>query len=225
MKIVGITGGIGCGKTTVLNIFQDKFHVPCFVMDTEAKKLYDEIEVRQEIMKVFGRDVFHYVDGICTFKVDTKKLGSVVFNDKDKLKQLNTIIHPRVRKMFYDWVASQIQNYPPYILVESAIMFETGFYKDLDAIITVYIEEEERIRRIQKRDNISIEEIKRRMNKQLSSKVKLELADYIVLNYEGNPRQKQIEIIDRSIRQSSFQLPVYKTKQDVINTWMHSMVV
>lgn len=225
MKIVGITGGIGCGKTTVLNIFQDKFHVPCFVMDTEAKKLYDELEVRREIMEVFGRNVFIYADGVCTFKLDTKKLSSVVFNDKDKLKQLNTIIHPRVRKMFYDWVASQIQNHLPYILVESAIMFETGFYKDLDAIITVYTEEEERIRRIQERDNISVEEIKRRMNKQLSSKVKLELADYIVLNYEGNPRQKQIEIIDRSIRQSSFQIPVYKTKQDVINTWSHSMVV
>lgn len=195
-KIIGLTGGIGCGKTTVLKEFE-KLGVPCYIMDDEAKKLYDDPEVIAEVAKAFDGYGIWENDN----KINKKALGDIVFTRKEKLDELNAIIHPRVRKRYFDWLDSLKSNCP-YSIVESAILYETGFNGFVDEVIVVYLEESERIKRLIERDHTDIHHIRQRMIHQMPAEQKLAMADYIVLNYEGNPREKQVQIIDRNIRRT-----------------------
>ena len=194
MKVIGLTGGMGCGKTTVLREFQ-KLGVPCFIMDEEAKRLYDIPEVSEEVKNAFKDDDITDDNG----NIDKKKLAEVVFRFQDKLDKLNAIIHPKVHEIFWNWVKAQSAE---YVIVESAILYETGFQLNLDDIIVVYVEEDERIKRLIERDKTDIHHIRQRMIHQWPAEKKMLMADYLVLNYEGNPREKQVQIIDRNIRRS-----------------------
>ncbi len=195
-KIIGLTGGIGCGKTTVLKEFE-KLGVTCFVMDDEAKKLYDDLDVISIMREVFsGYDIFDE-DG----KINKKLLGDVVFTNGQKLNELNEIIHPRVEKKFIDWVVG-VESDCPYVIVESALLYETNLISMVDEVIVVYLEEKERIERLIERDHTDVHHIRQRMIHQLPAEQKMLMADYLVLNYEGNPRSKQVQIIDRIIRKN-----------------------
>lgn len=186
-RIVALTGGIGCGKTTVLHEFQ-KLGIPCFVADEVAGSYYREPSFLAEIRRLFGDRVL-LPDG----RADKRAIAQIVFSDRDALQQLNGLIHPRVMgdlKMFALQHAGS-----PYVIFESAIIYEYGFDQMVDSVVCVYLEEEERLRRLELRDHATREQLQARMRNQLSAEEKMMLADYVVLNYEGNPRGRQVRHI------------------------------
>ena len=198
MKKIGLTGGIGCGKTTVLQEFQ-QLGVPCFVADSHAGNYYNETSFLDEIRHLFGESVFNSFG-----QVDKRRIADIVFSDKEKLIQLNSLIHPRVMEDFRAWAEQQTSD---YVIIESAILYEYGLDKQLDAIIAVYLEKEERLSRLELRDKVSRKELEARMRNQLSAEEKMERADYVILNYEGNPRHRQAAYIDSLLRKR--QSPYY----------------
>lgn len=183
MKVVGLTGGIGSGKTTVAGYFQE-LGVPVYIADYQARKLTQTSKtIRQGIIAVFGEDV--YADGA----LNRKALASVVFNDKNRLEKLNGIIHPEVEKHFEVWKAQQSS---PYVLYEAAILFETGSFRKCDFNILVTAEREERIKRLIKRDGSSRQEILDRMASQWSDEQKRSLADLEIINM--NPMEVKAQV-------------------------------
>jgi dephospho-CoA kinase len=173
---IGLTGGIGSGKSTVSKIFRI-LDVPVYDADSRAKKLVaDDVETRREIELTFGKAVFK--DGVLQNKV----LANIVFNNPSKLEKLNNIIHPRVEKDFTDW--SKKQKSAPYIVKEAAILFESGSYKGMDKILMVYSPEPTRIERVMKRDNISRKIVLERIRNQWSDELKKEKSNYIIYNDE-----------------------------------------
>ena len=186
MITVGLTGGIGCGKTTVLLLFRE-LGVPCFVADEVAGQYYEDEAFLKSIRELFGDRVFR-ADG----SVDKQAIARIVFADKVALASLNGLIHPRVMEDFRRWAGEQRA---PYVIFESAILYEYGLEQAVDKVIAVYVEKEERFRRLEQRDHATREALEARMRNQLSAEEKMDRADYVVLNYEGNPRQRQVEHI------------------------------
>lgn len=185
--LVALTGGIGCGKTTVLNQF-DSLGIPCFVADQVAGRYYDNSDFLTQIRALFGDSVM-LPDG----SADKRAIAQIVFSNNDMLQRLNSLIHPRVWADFELFVQENKQA--PYIIFESAIAYEYGFDKLVDRVVCVYLEEEERLRRLQLRDHASREQLLARMRNQLSAEEKMMRAHYVVLNYEGNPRARQVQYI------------------------------
>jgi dephospho-CoA kinase len=171
---VGITGGIGAGKTIVSRIFS-LLGVPLYNADERAKYiLHHDQEVKQQLILQFGDQA--YRDG----KVNTAFLAREVFNDDDKLAKLNGFVHPRVKLDFEEWMKKQ---HAPYILKEAALLYEAGSYKDLDKIITVFSPVELRIKRILARDPSRTEDsIRSIMQKQMPDEEKVRKADYVIYN-------------------------------------------
>ncbi|UOB17672.1 dephospho-CoA kinase [Abyssalbus ytuae] len=171
--IVCLTGGIGSGKTTVAKIFE-QFGVPVYIADVEAKKLMENSdEVKQDIIEFFGKESY-------TKNLPNRKyLASLVFNSPEKLKKLNSIIHPRVKEHFIEWYSNQ---HSAYVIKESAILFESGGEKNCEKIILVTATKEERIKRVMKRDKISRKAVLERMNNQWPDKDKRKLSDFIIKN-------------------------------------------
>ena len=182
--LVALTGGIGCGKTTVLNEFRS-LGVPCFVADEVASAYYSDPGFLSQIRSLFGDRVFRH-DGT----VDKQAIAAIVFADPSMLQQLNGLVHPRVWDDFRQF-ASQ-HSAAPYLLFESAIVYEYGFDRLVDKVICVYLEHEERLRRLELRDHATRAQLEARMANQLSAEEKMMRADYVILNYEGNPRTRQV---------------------------------
>ncbi len=173
MYKVGITGGIGSGKTTAAKVFEE-LGVPVYYADDEAKKLTNtSAEIKEALVELIGEDV--YIKG----ELNRKLLASKIFSDKVLLEKVNAIIHPAVAKHFEEWVSNQNSV---YVLKEAAILFESGSYKQLDAIVLVSADEDMRIERVTQRDGSTREEVKRRMANQWSEEQKIALADYIIKN-------------------------------------------
>lgn len=185
--LVALTGGIGCGKTTVLNEFR-KLGIPCFVADEVAGAYYSDPAFLTQIRVLFGDRVFR-PDGT----VDKKAIASIVFADPAMLQRLNALVHPRVWDDFVHFASQHTDA--PYILFESAIVYEYGFDRLVDKVICVYLEKEERLRRLELRDHATRAQLEARMANQLSAEEKMMRADYVVLNYEGNPRTRQVQHI------------------------------
>lgn len=190
-KIVGLTGGIGSGKTTIAKYFEE-YGIPVYIADDEAKKILFNAEVVNEITTFFGEDIL--VDGL----PDKKKIAEIVFKDSEKLKQLNTIIHPRVNKHFKEWVRKQ-KNIP-FVIKEAAILFESGSFKDCDKIILVTAPENIRIERVMKRDNILKDEVLERMSKQWNDDKKASLSDFIINNIDLNNSKGQVDDIMHKLK-------------------------
>lgn len=172
MKVLGVTGGIGSGKTTVCKIFST-IGIPIFYADEEAKLVLHSQEVIALIRNEFGEEVFS------NEKLDTRKLAQIVFKDESKLKLLNGFIHPRVKNAFEQWCL--IQN-APYVIKEAAIMFESGSYKNCDWVCNVSCSKEERKKRVSKRDGRSDTEIESIMSKQWTEEERKKNADFIIEN-------------------------------------------
>ena len=177
MLKVGITGGIGSGKTIVCRIFS-LLGVPVFDADTQARILMNtDTEVKTILTERFGDKI--YANGI----LNRPLLASLIFDNENELMFVNNLIHPLVRESFKEWCVKQT-NYN-YVLHEAAILFESGLYKDLDRIIMVDAPEEIRIQRVINRDGSNPESIKARMRRQMPTERKKEMSDYI-LNNNGN---------------------------------------
>ena len=174
MKLIGLTGGIGSGKSTFLNWFQ-KWGVPCFESDLVGRKLLDS-SLKRDVILRFGDEM--YVEG----KLDRKKLSEKVFSDFKALNKLNEIVHPAVEQVFKNFLF-KYQNVP-FIINESAILFETGRYKKFDKLILITSPKEERIKRVILRDKISKNEVLLRMEQQLSDTKKIKLADIVIENID-----------------------------------------
>lgn len=177
-KIIGLTGGIGSGKSTVANYIASK-GIPVYIADEEAKKIMEREDVKQKIQNLFDQSVFNSDNSL-----NRKKIAELVFNHPEKLKKLNTIVHPEVQLHFKNWVKEH-GNFP-YIIKEVAILFETGGNKQCDKVILITAPEELRIERAMKRDNLTKKDILVRINNQLPDSKKKKLSDFIVENINLN---------------------------------------
>jgi len=176
MLKIGITGGIGSGKTTVCKVFQLQ-HIPVFYADTQAKIIMQtDLQLVADIKDAFGKDVYS-PGGV----LNRSMLAALVFSDEEKLKKLNSLVHPAVFKAFDKWVA---QQEAPYVMKEAALLFESGSYKDCDYTILVKAPQRLKIARIMERDKVSESDVLKRMSKQLSDEEKELRSDFIILNDE-----------------------------------------
>jgi len=183
MKKIGITGGIGAGKTYVAEVFQS-LGIPVFYADIQAKKLMTSSEKLKKLLKEeFGNDIYKDAD------LNKEKLASFVFSNSNKLQKLNSLVHPIVKEEFNNWCKRQTS---PYVIKEAAILFESNSHVGLDAVICVSAPLELRIERLLKRDNSSEKEIKKRIENQISQEEKEKLSDYIIVNDERNLLLPQI---------------------------------
>ena len=174
MKIVGITGGIGSGKSTICKVFET-LGVPVFYADEEARLITeDNPEVVAAIQAVFGKDI--YLNGA----LNRRHLGTIVFAQPELLKELNAIVHPAVGQRFKDWVKAN-EN-APYIVKEAAILIETGGHKVMDEVILVTAPEEVRVERVMQRDNVKEPDVRARMSRQMSDEEKVKFASFILEN-------------------------------------------
>lgn len=191
-KIIGLTGGIGSGKTTLAQYLIAKGY-PVYISDLEAKKVMDFPEIVAQIAICFGPEIYNEER-----KLNREQLAAVVFNNPEKLKQLNTIVHPAVKKHFEQWLISHQRE--PIVFKEAAILFESGSYKDCDAVITVTAPLELRIARILKRDQTTREKILQRINNQLSDEERAARSQYVIQNENFEETKRQIEEILISLK-------------------------
>lgn len=170
---VGITGGIGSGKSTVAQVFST-LGVPVYYADDAAKHIMNvDPAMKEAIIAIFGEEV--YEGGT----LQRKALSAKVFNDKDKLAQLNAIVHPATIRFGNEWLERQTY---PYAIKEAALLFETGTAAQLDFIIGVYAPDTLRILRVMERDGVSRELVKQRMEKQIQEQIKMRLCDAVIVN-------------------------------------------
>jgi len=190
MMVVGITGGIGSGKSIVSMIFRE-LGIPVYEADAEAKKLYDFPEVSAEVKDKFGESYFH------SGKLDKKKLAELVFKDAEALKKINAIIHPHVKKNFHEWKKKFKDS--PYVLKEAAILFESGTDKGCDKIIVVTAPETLRKKRVMQRDGRSEKQVEEIIRKQWSDEEKIKRADFVIVNDESKPVLPQVLKIHQNL--------------------------
>lgn len=175
MKRIGLTGGIGSGKSTVARIFE-VLNIPVYYADAASKRLMNEDEeLKDKIKKAFGENT--YING----ELNRKYLSDKVFNDSQKINLLNSLVHPATIKDALEWMRMQKA---PYVIKEAALIFESGSNKDLDYVIGVKSPIDLRVKRSMARDNISEDQVHARMNKQMDEEAKIRLCDYVIENDE-----------------------------------------
>ena len=190
-KVIGLTGGIGSGKTTIAN-YLISLGIPVYISDLEAKKVMEFPEILKKISTQFENEI---VNGN---SLDREKLASIVFNSPEKLKELNAIVHPAVKKHFENWL---LQNkHQPIVFKEAAILFESGSYKDCDAIVTVVAPLENRIERVIERDKTTKEKILQRISNQLSDEDKIARSQFVIHNEDFENTKKQVNEIIKLLK-------------------------
>lgn len=195
---VGITGGIGSGKTTACKMFE-QLGIPVYYADERAKYLMQhEHYLIDEIKKNFGEDV--YENG----KLNRKVLADKVFHNKSRLTILNSLVHPAVFLDNERWAEEQRIKLVPYILKEAALLIESGSSKKLDKLIVVTAPLDLRMKRVSERDQSSIEEVMARVRNQISEEEKVKLADFVIRNTKDTAYlQKQVEQVHRELLDSA----------------------
>jgi len=192
--LVGLTGGMGSGKTTVAGMFSE-LGVPVYNSDREARRLMEQsAAIRERITGLLGEEAYH---GSIP---DREFIAGIVFGAPGLLKKLNAIIHPEVRKDFKSWAKRQRA---PYLIQEAAVLFENGSYQKFDRIIMVSAPREERIRRIRERDGLSRQAIEARMANQWEDSRKAPLADFIIQNLDLVHTREEVNRIHRELTQIS----------------------
>lgn len=185
-KIIGLTGGIGSGKTTVAKMFM-AHGIPVYIADEEAKKLMESDKIVRQVEKQFGHEV------ISNKKIDRAKLANIVFLNPEKLEKLNKIIHPAVQKHFKDWLKNH--NSVSYVIKEAAILFETGGHKQCDKVITVIAPQLLRIERVILRDKSDKSSVLQRITNQWSDEKKISLSDFVIENIDLEKTKNQVNDI------------------------------
>lgn len=185
-KIIGLTGGIGSGKTTISRQFES-LGVPVYIADIEAKVILNQLEIIKKIIPIFGEDIVE------NGQVNKQKLSSIVFGNPEKLKQLNAIIHPEVKKHFENWVSNHSKF--KFVIKEAAILFESGSYKDCDKIISVVAPMELRIQRVIQRDSVTREEVIDRINHQWTDEQRIAKSNFVIYNTDLEQTKKEVKKI------------------------------
>lgn len=191
MTVVGITGGIGSGKSVVCEVFR-RLGIPVYQADAEAKKLYELPEVMEDVKKKFGPGYFH-----SSGELNRKKFAVLVFNDEASLEKINSIIHPFVKKNFREW--KKRHSGSPYVLKEAAILFESGTDKGCDKIITVTAPVALRIERVMNRDERSRAEIEQIIFRQWPDEEKIKRSDFVIVNDESRLVLPQVLKVHESL--------------------------
>ena len=175
MKKIGLTGGIGVGKTYVSKIFK-QMGIPIFNADEQAKKcMVEDANLKAAVQLAFGENM--YLEEV----LQKEALAKIVFNNSEALAKLNALVHPVVKQKFEDWSTLQSTS---MVIKEAAILFESDAHLDLDAVVCVGAPKQLRIARVQKRDASSVEQIESRMSKQMPQAEKEELSDFLIVNDE-----------------------------------------
>jgi len=189
-KILGLTGGIGSGKTTVAALFQ-ALGVPVYNADDEAKKLMNQSsKVRTQLIELFGANA--YSDGL----LNRSYIAQLVFKDKEKLNTLNQVVHPEVAAHYEAWLSKQTH---PYVLKEVAILFELGAEDQFDFILTVTAPKQIRLERVMQRDNKSADEVLSIMNNQWDEDRKIQKSDFVLHNIDALQTEIEVEKINKEI--------------------------
>jgi dephospho-CoA kinase len=189
-KIIGLTGGIGSGKTTIAKHIKS-LGIPVYIADDEAKKMLLLPETLNSLKLVFGNAIFD--DEI----LNKDKLSTIVFNNPEMLEKLNQIIHPAVKNDFDNWL--KVNKNSPLVVKEAAILFESGSYKDCDAVITIVAPLNSRINRVIKRDNTNYEAVLSRINNQWTDEMRIAKSDYVIENEDVNVSCAQTENILKTL--------------------------
>ena len=183
--IVGLTGGIGSGKTTVAEVFKKLDSVAVYIADIEARKIMNSSDViRTQLLQAFGEET--YKDN----ELNRQYLANTVFESEEKLTILNNIVHPEVKKHFLDFATRNADK--SYVLYESAILFESNSSQQCDFIISVFLDKEERIKRVLERDKTTEKEVLSRINSQWKEDKKLLSSNYIIFNYAIQDTKKAV---------------------------------
>lgn len=194
MKVLGLTGGIGSGKTTVANFFRE-LGVPVYIADDEAKELMNsDPGVKKAITKIFGENSY------TSNGLDRKYLADRVFKSKELLEKLNAIVHPAVNRHFEEWKSKQQSA---YVVYEAAILFEKGGSEKCDFTLLITAPHEVKIERLLQRDNSSLEEIEARMENQWSDEKKAALANFIIENNDLSRTRQEVRNIHLIMLQSA----------------------
>jgi dephospho-CoA kinase len=174
---LGVTGGIGSGKTTVCRIF-DVLRVPVFSADREAKEIMENDDrIIKRINSIAGKGL--YING----GLNRMELATIIFNDNTLLEKVNSLVHPVIFDHFRKWVLEQTA---PYVIMEAAILFESGASKFVDRVATVVAPIEQRVERLIQRNKLSREQIMERMRNQMDDEARIKLSDYIIHNSEND---------------------------------------
>ncbi len=171
---VGLTGNIGSGKSIVAKVFET-LNIPVFYSDIEAKKLYKNPVVKSAIIALLGKEILDHHG-----EIELKKLAQHLFSDKNKLKQIEAIIHPKVRTAHQNWLTHHKDS--PYTIIESAILLKSELQEKVDKVIVVTAPKDIRIERVINRDNVSKEQVIQRINNQLKEEEMIRQADFIIYN-------------------------------------------
>lgn len=195
MVKIGITGGMGSGKSVISTLFQ--LHgIPVYNADEETKKLNNTSPIiREQLIEHFGADL--YANDL----LDKKKFANIIFNDPDKLQLANSIIHPEVLKHFKNWCVQNSNH--SIVALEAAILFESNFHKHLDKVVTIYTPLSLRVERVSLRDNVTKEMVKSRIQHQMPEKEKLGMAEYVIVNDYENSLIEQVENLIEDITHSA----------------------
>jgi dephospho-CoA kinase len=190
MIVVGLTGGIGSGKTTVAQFFK-LLGIPVYVADKEAKALMNRSKViKRQLIALFGDKA--YVNNI----LNREYLAECIFNNKVLLDKMNAIVHPKVASHFKHWLNKQDA---PYIIKEAAIIFENNLESSYDYIITVVADEEQRIQRVIQRDSSNREKVKSIIKNQWSDEEKMKRSDFVIFNNDLEKVEEQVSKIHKTI--------------------------
>jgi len=196
MLTIGVTGGIGSGKTTVCKVF-NVLGIPVFQADSVAGKLQNEDSTIVSKLKARFGDKIYSSEGL----LDRKGLAAIVFGDRLLLDEVNKIVHPAVHRAFDQW-KSKFEALP-YVIYEAAILFETGSFRSFDCSILVVADEKERIERVMKRELTTVEAIRNRMHNQMVDSEKIKLADYIINNNDNQLIIPQVLQLDQILKSKS----------------------
>ena len=185
-KIIGLTGGIGSGKTTISNFFKAQ-GIPVYIADAAGKKVMQKTLVLNRIKAIFGEQVFK------NDILDREALAKIVFNEPKKLQELNNIVHPAVKEDFENWL--QHNTTEPYVVYEAAILFESNKYLECDTVIAVVAPEETRISRVLERDKTTRELVLKRIQAQWTDAQRAEKSDFVIENIDLSTVKKEIDKI------------------------------
>ncbi|MDM1398456.1 dephospho-CoA kinase [Myroides odoratimimus] len=188
--IVGLTGGIGSGKTTVAKMFEGE-GIPIYIADDRAKQIMDRADVVEAVQGIFKENVK------TGDVLDRKKIREIVFHDKELLNKLNSIVHPEVRKDFEQW--KEENDAFPFVIKESAVLFENNLHKECDLVILVTAPEEVRVKRVMERDGVSSDNVKSIINNQMKDFDKIPLSNYVITNINKDLVKKEVKMIINDI--------------------------
>ena len=197
MLKIGLTGNIGSGKTTVAQVFE-LLGIPVFYADTVAKEIMTQDTLLIEGVKAAFGNESYFEDG----KLNNKHIAGIVFNNEQALAQLNALVHPAVFRAFDAW-ESTIPSTVPYTLKEAAILFESGSYKLCNTTILVTAPYEVKLKRLIQRDGVNEEQVKARMDKQLSDEEKAKMAGHFIVNDEQQSIIEQVLALHQEFLKSA----------------------